>query len=82
MTSAFFIFSKNADISKFYGEKGKFLPCYKDDNEYYHAAKFYLQCSVLRLDIAILKFADISKNDICPNKCIKQLNIGSDRKKV
>ena len=37
-----FFSSKNADISKFYGEKENFLPYYKENIEYYHVAKFYL----------------------------------------
>ena len=38
----FAVFSKNADISKFYDENENFFHYYKENIEYYHAAKFYL----------------------------------------
>ena len=71
MTSAFLVFFRKMLMSaNFTVRKGNFLPGYKENIEYYHTAKFYPQSSDLRLDIAILKFADISKNDICPKQWI------------
>ena len=65
MTSAFFYFFEKMLISaSFTGRRGKYLHFYKGNIEYYHAAQFYLECSILRLDFAILNFADITKNYI------------------